>query len=190
VGKALGAESTTILSKEQAAESGVRATVGDKRVIHFATHGLIRDDDPFESYLVLGGSGDAAATDGRLTVREIYDLSLKSDIVVLSACRTAAGRPSGDGITGMARALFYAGTPSVVATLWDVADEPSAQLMAGFYSHWRRGLDKRDALRRAQLDLLRTLRKGSLTVRTAQGLVRLDERPFYWAGYVLIGEPF
>lgn len=187
--RVLGPGRTTVLARAQALEPDVRRELSDKRVVHFATHGVIRDDEPLESYLALGGTGDSPLSDGRLTVREIYDLSLASEIVVLSACRTATGRPSGDGIAGMARALFYAGTPTVVATLWDVADQPSAMLMGGFYSHWLGGLDKRAALRRAQLDLLRKLRTGSMLVKTPAGNVRLDARPFYWAGYVLIGEP-
>jgi CHAT domain-containing protein/tetratricopeptide (TPR) repeat protein len=188
--RVLGAGTTTILARGQALEPDVRRAVAEKRVLHFATHAVIRDDDPLESYLAVGRSGDDPASDGRLTVRELYDLTLSSELVVLSACRTATGRLSGDGMAGMARALFYAGTPTVVATLWDVADDPSAMLMAGFYSHWRGGMDKRAALRRAQLDLLRKLRSGSVVVRTPAGNVRLDARPFYWAGYVLIGEPF
>ena len=181
---------TTVLTRADALESDVRRELPGKRVVHFATHGVIRDDEPLDSYLALGGAGDEPSSDGRLTVRELYELSLSSDIVILSACRTATGRASGDGIAGMARALFYAGTPTVVATLWDVADQPSAALMKGFYKHWSGGRDKRAALRHAQLDLLRQLRAGGLVVRSPAGNVRLDARPFYWAGYVLIGEPF
>ncbi len=181
---------TSVLARTQALEKDVRRELTDKRVIHFATHAVIRDDEPLDSYLALGESGDRPESDGHLTVREVYELSLSSEIVVLSACGTATGKPSGDGISGMARALFYAGTPTVVATLWDVADQPSAAIMKGFYTHWLAGLDKRAALRRAQLDLLQKLRSGSMVVRTPLGNVRLDARPFYWAGYVLIGEPF
>lgn len=185
-----GREELKVLSRTQALEKDVRPELPAKRVIHFATHAVIRDDEPLDSYLALGESGDSPESDGHLTVRELYDLSLSAELVVLSACGTATGKPSGDGISGMSRALFYAGTPSVVATLWDVADEPSAVIMKGFYTHWLGGLDKRAALRRAQLDLLRRLRTGSMSVRTPLGNVHLDARPFYWASYVLIGEPF
>jgi CHAT domain-containing protein/tetratricopeptide (TPR) repeat protein len=188
--RSVGREQTTVLTGRQAQEPAVRDAIVDRRVVHFATHAVIQDDEPLESYLALGGSGESSAVDGRLTVRELYDLSLSADLVVLSACRTATGRPSGDGISGMARALFYAGTPTVVATLWDVADQPSATMISGFYSHLAGDGDKRRALRRAQLDLLRQLRSGSMLAPTPRGNVRLDARPFYWAGYVLIGEPF
>lgn len=178
-----------LLSGTLAGESKIRERASSARILHFATHGVIRDDEPFDSFLAVGADGSGTSADGRLTVREIYDLPLSADLVVLSACRTATGPLSGDGIAGLSRALFYAGALSVVATLWDVADEPSARLMAGFYRHWRRGLDKRSALRQAQLDLLRELRAGSVTVKVRGGVVPLQERPFYWAGYVLIGQP-
>lgn len=184
----LGAGRTSLLEGSGAAESAVRRAAGQARVIHFATHGFIRDDEPFDSFLALGMSGAGAAEDGRLTVRELYDMPLHAELVVMSACRTATGAPSGDGIAGLSRALFYAGTSSVLATLWDVADEPSATLMAAFYRHWRKGMDKRAALRLAQLELLRDLRAGTVRVTTELGAVPLREQPFYWAAYVLVGE--
>jgi CHAT domain-containing protein len=179
----------TVLAGAAARESVVRERAPDARVLHFATHGVVRDDEPFESFLAVGVEGDGAAADGRLTVRELYDLRLSADLVVLSACRTATGPVSGDGIAGLSRAFFYAGTPTVVATLWDVADDPSATLMSTFYRNWRAGADKDAALRRAQLALIRQLRTGDVKVKTSSGaVIPLQEHPFYWAGYVLIGE--
>lgn len=188
IGAVVGARRTSTLAGAGATERAVRRAAGDARVLHFATHGFIRDDEPFDSFLALGGSGAGAAEDGRLTVRELYDLPLHAELVVMSACRTATGAPSGDGIAGLSRALFYAGTSSVLATLWDVADEPSATLMAAFYRHWRKGMDKRAALRLAQLELLRDLRAGTVRVTTQLGAVPLREQPFYWAAYILVGE--
>jgi len=110
--------------------------------------------------------------------------------VVLSACRTALGRVTGDGVLGMTRAFFFAGASAVVATLWDVADEPAARLMRSFYAAWRRPVDKAAALRTAQLGLLRELRAGRLTVATTDGRrVALPEDPMLWAGFVLVGAP-
>jgi CHAT domain-containing protein/tetratricopeptide (TPR) repeat protein len=189
IARTIGRPQAPLLAGADAAESEVRRRIGTARVLHLATHGLIRDDEPFDSFLALGRTGTDTASDGRLTVREIYDLSIAAELVVLSACRTATGPLSGDGITGLSRALFYAGTPSVIATLWDVADDPSSRLMSAFYRHWRDGMDKRFALRQAQLDLLRDLRSGSVRVKTRTGVIPLQEQPFYWAGYVLMGEP-
>lgn len=179
----------TVLAGTAARESEIRRRAPDVRVLHFATHGVLRDDEPFDSFLAVGAEGEGAAVDGRLTVRELYDLRLSADLVVLSACRTATGPISGDGIAGLSRAFFYAGTPTVLATLWDVADDPSATLMATFYRQWRAGADKGTALRRAQLDLIRQLRSGAVRVKAPGGaVIPLQEHPFYWAGYILIGE--
>ncbi|HEX7019741.1 MAG TPA: CHAT domain-containing tetratricopeptide repeat protein [Gemmatimonadaceae bacterium] len=187
---ALGARtSSLVLSGQGASEARVREAMRGRRIIHLATHAFVNDEEPLDSFLALGASSAAAATDGRLSVRELYDLDLQSELVIMSACRTASGRLSGDGIAGLSRALFYAGAASVIATQWDVADEPSAELMVRFYEKWRGEADKRHALRNAQLELIRSLRQGSVVVRTKLGTVRLREQPFNWAGYLLFGEP-
>lgn len=189
IARVVGRGRVALLAGADARESEVKRRVTNARVVHLATHGVIRDDQPLDSFLALGRTGTGQGEDGRLTVRELYDLSIPADLVVLSACRTATGPLSGDGIAGLSRALFSAGASSVIATLWDVADEPSARLMVGFYRHWRGGMDKRAALRQAQLDLLRDLRSGSVRVRTRTGVIPLQEHPFYWGGYILMGEP-
>jgi CHAT domain-containing protein len=188
IARLVGLQRAVLLNGPRAAESGVRGSLTHARVVHFATHGVIRDDEPFESYLALGSGAPGTSSDGRLTVGELYSLELNAELVVLSACSTATGPPSGDGISGLSRALFYAGASSVLATLWDVADEPSAMLMAGFYRHWQGGMSKRASLRQAQLDLLRALRAGTIKVKTGPGTVALDEQPHYWAAYILVGE--
>jgi CHAT domain-containing protein len=153
--------------------------------VHFATHGILLDQHPFESYLALGsGKGH----DGRLTASEIYSLKLSADLVVLSACRTADGALTGDGIVGLTRAFFYAGASTLLATLWDVADEPSRHLISRFYAHYGR-LGKSEALRAAQLEMIRALRNHKVTVRTPLGVTALPEHPVFWAGYVMLGEP-
>jgi CHAT domain-containing protein len=100
------------------------------------------------SALLLAGEGKE---DGRLKVGEIFSLNLKADAVVLSACETALGKISnGDEIIGLTRAFIYAGTPSVIATLWKVNDRASYELMREFYSNLR-SMKKSEALRQAQL---------------------------------------
>jgi CHAT domain-containing protein len=77
----------------------------------------------------------------------------------------------------------------VLATLWDLADEPAQFLMHRFYTHWLRGGTKAAALRAAQLDLIRALRAGAITAKTPFGATKLTERPALWASFVLLGEP-
>jgi CHAT domain-containing protein len=204
VAELMPAARVTALVGAKATEDQVRRMAGRRSVIHFATHGVIRIDEPMESFLALdvparGATGgrrsparaDATAeeNDGRLTVREIYDIDLNADLVVMSACRTGMGKVSGDGVAGLARAFLYAGTPSVVATLWDVADEPAALLMPAFYRSLRHAPDKARALRTAQLRLLKELRAGRVKVSSASGAAALREHPVLWAGFVLVGHP-
>jgi CHAT domain-containing protein/tetratricopeptide (TPR) repeat protein len=183
------ASQLTVLTGSQATERTVRDRMRDATVIHLATHGIIRDDDPLGSFLALGRNGSGGDDDGRLTAAKIYDLHLHADVVVLSACRTALGSISGDGIAGLTRAFFYAGTPSVVATMWDVADEPTFRLVPEFYRALLAGQDKASALRTAQLKLLRALRAGKLTIAASGHTFTLPDHPFFWAGFVLLGEP-
>jgi CHAT domain-containing protein len=134
------------------------------------------------SFLALHPSSDG---DGRLLADEIYDLRLDADLVVLSACRTALGPVEGDGVIGFARAFLSAGARTVVATQWDVSDRVSYEVMREFYARRARGGSNSQALRGAQLAVLRALRAG--TIR-ADGAV-LPETPRLWAGFVLTGEP-
>lgn len=184
--KTLRGAKVTVLAGVDAGESAVRACLPQSRVVHFATHGLLIDEKPFESFLALGRRSTAAGDDGRLTVGEIYDLKLHADLVVLSACRTAGGPITGDGIIGMSRAFFYAGANRVLATLWDVADAPTERLIPRFYAHSARGLHTRAALRTAQLDLLSALRQGRVRVETPLGSLVLPEHPLFWAGFILL----
>jgi CHAT domain-containing protein/tetratricopeptide (TPR) repeat protein len=174
-----------------ATESSVRRLAGERRLLHFATHAVVSDDHPLDSFLALapeaGRSGHDA--DGRLTAEEVYDLRLDADLVVLSACRTAGGRVTGDGIGGLVRAFVYAGTPSIVATLSELPDAAGAFALPRFYSTWARGHSKAAALRSAQLALLRALRAGRIVVDTPAGRFALPELPAFWAGLVMIGEP-
>ena len=179
----------TILRDALATETAVRSAAARKAVVHFATHAIVRDDDPFGSFLAMGPESADTDRDGLLTAQEVYSWHLDADMVVLSACRSAGGRVTGDGVATFARAFIYAGTPSLVASLWDVADEPANRLLPGFYREWLGGQSKAGALRAAQLQLLRDLRAGKVQLQTAAGLVTLPEHPVFWAGFVLIGEP-
>ena len=177
----------TMLEGRAATEPTVTGATEGKAVLHFATHAIVRDDDPLASYLAL--SADSDKDDGVLTAKEIYRLQIRADLVVLSACRAAAGRVTGDGIAAFARSFIYAGVPTVVASVWDVADEPTNRLLPQFYRTWLSGATKARALRTAQLSLLRDLRAGRIRIETPVGAVTLPEHPMFWAGFAVIGEP-
>ncbi len=181
--------SVMTLEGDAADEASVREHVGGKHVIHFATHVIVSDAEPLKSFLALASTGASAAQDGILTAQEVYGLRLEADLVLLSACRSGGGRLTGDGMTTFARAFIYAGTPSLITSVWDVADESSSHLVPEFYRHWRNGASKASALRTAQLDFLKKLRAGTFMIETAAGAVLLPEHPALWAGFTLIGEP-
>jgi CHAT domain-containing protein len=180
----------TVLQGGEATEATVRDAVQGRAVLHFATHAIVRDEDPFGSFLALGPTaGGGTGSDGLLTSEEVYALDLNADLVVLSACQSAGGRVTGDGISAFARAFIYAGTASLVASLWDVADEPTNRLLPDFYRGWLGGASKGRALRNAQLRLLRDLRAGRVRIDPPAGVVGLPEHPVFWAGFALFGEP-
>ena len=177
----------TVLEGTDASEPRVTSMASNKAIVHLATHAIVRDDAPNESYLAFSAAGTSKT--GLLTSRDVYNLRLNADLVVLSACRSGGGRITGDGIATFARAFIYAGTPSLVVSLWDVADEPTSRLLPAFYRTWLAGASKARSLRRAQLQLLADLRAGRVRVDTKAGPIILPEHPTFWAGFVLIGEP-
>jgi CHAT domain-containing protein len=179
----------TYLDRE-ASEERAKAVGRDARIVHFATHGFVDDRSPFDSGLVL--SIPEELTEGRdnglLQVWEIFEsVRLDADLVVLSACETGIGEiRGGEGIIGLTRAFQYAGARSVLASLWRVEDEATAELMQRFYRHLRAGKAKDEALRAAQLELIRRpLRvpdgRGGWTERNAAA-------PYFWAALQLVGD--
>lgn len=151
--------------------------VGKYRLIHFATHGLFNDLHPELSGIVLSMVDEKGREqNGFLTTADVFNLSLTADLVVLSGCRTALGKEiRGEGIAGLTRAFMYAGAPRVVASLWNVNDAATAELMKRFYQGML-GPGKMSppaALRSAQLSLLKERRWSA---------------PYYWAAFVIQGE--
>jgi CHAT domain-containing protein len=150
--------------------------LGDYRILHFATHGILNSESPQLSGLVLSLFGrDGAPLDGFLGVPDVYSLDLSADLVVLSACQTALGKEiRGEGLAGLTRAFMYAGAVRVVASLWSIDDEATAELMSRFYQGLLgRGLTPAAALREAQISLGREKRWRS---------------PYYWGPFILLGE--
>jgi CHAT domain-containing protein/tetratricopeptide (TPR) repeat protein len=191
IAKTLSPDETSLLEGNNANANELLRELPQATVIHFATHAIVSGTDPFSSFLALdrevGKKGFAA--DGILTAASIYALQMHARMVVLSACRTGRGPISADGVAGLARAFFYAGSESIVSSLWDVADQPTATLMSLFYSRLAKGESRAQALRLAQLDLIKQLRTGQVRVTIMGTSSSLPERPAYWAAFSLSGEP-
>src|SRR5262249_27216202 len=121
------------------------------RYIHFATHGYFDEENPARSGIVLS-LNQAGSEDGVLQINEIMRLRMNADMVTLSACKTGLGKlVKGEGITGMTRAFFYAGARSVMASLWEVNDAATGELMKRVYKNLHDGKNKSNALREAKL---------------------------------------
>ncbi|MGJ5629441.1 CHAT domain-containing protein, partial [Nostoc sp. CALU 1950] len=158
----------------QAIKAKMLPKLSQARIIHLATHGLLDDVKGLgvPGAIALAPSGNGQLNDGLLTADEILDLKLNADLVVLSACDTALGQITGDGVIGLSRSLITAGTPSVIVSLWSVPDAPTAELMTEFYRNWQeRKLDKAQALRQAMLKTMEN-----------------HPNPKDWAAFTLIGE--
>lgn len=181
---------TRLYLGEEATEERAKAVGRDARVLHFSTHGYLDDRTPLDSALVLAiPEGLPEGRDnGLLQVWEIFEsVRLDADLVVLSACESALGRElSGEGMIGLTRAFQYAGARSVVASMWEVADQTTAELMARFHHHLAAGLSKDEALRAAQIELIR----DPIPITTPQGqtLETDASAPFFWAAFQLFGD--
>jgi hypothetical protein len=134
---------------EQATKAMVVSRMARADLVHLATHGLVDGVAPDFSALALAPDKNDP---GLLTAREIRALRLKGDLVVLSACETARGKITGDGIGGLSRSFLAAGARSLVVSLWQVADAATGVLMTSFYEHLKQGQDKAQALRQAMLE--------------------------------------
>jgi|GEM_PF-3422170 len=174
-----------LLSGEMATESYIAgADLGKYSLLHFATHGIVDDVNPRLSRIVLSAPGPAEQQfDGQLSVSEIYELDLSSDLVVLSACNTGLGRLiDGEGILGFQRAFLQAGSGSVAVTLWSVEDRSTAMLMRSFYQNLNR-LDSASRAENKQLDYAAALRKARLEMINRPGF----NHPNQWAAFILTG---
>lgn len=158
----------------EAREDRVKREAGSARILHFATHGILDNTSPMYSHLALAQGGPNE--DGLLEAWELMQLDLHAELAVLSACETARGHIGpGEGMVGFSWAMFIAGVPSIVVSQWKVESGSTRDLMVDFH----RGLlpaarqSKAEALRQASLKLM----KNPST-----------SHPFYWAGFVLVGD--
>jgi CHAT domain-containing protein/tetratricopeptide (TPR) repeat protein len=138
----------------------------DKDVLHFSCHGYFNGANPLSSGVQL--------YDGVLTAREIFEMRLNTELVTLSACQTGFNeRSQGDELIGLTRAFLYAGTPSILASLWSVDANSTQELMVEFYTNLKKGADKATALQKAQNKIME-MEKYS--------------HPYYWAPFILVGK--
>ncbi|MEM7588187.1 MAG: CHAT domain-containing tetratricopeptide repeat protein, partial [Acidobacteriota bacterium] len=159
---------------EASRELVLGGALDDVRIVHFATHGLLDDVRGELSGLMLSQfDAEGRPTDGFLWAYETYAMRLAADLVVLSACDTALGESiRGEGLVGLTRGFFHAGAQQVLVSLWSVRDSSTAELMELFYRRLLRdGLDTAEALRQAQMEL-----------------VRSGQAPFHWAAFQLHGD--
>jgi len=196
---------STVLLKRKATEESVKDLSTKHDIIHFAAHAELNKKDPLSSAILLAKDGK---DDGRLTVKEIFEMELNADLVVLSGCETGLGKLSrGDELVGLTRAFIYAGTPSVVASLWKVEDSSTAALMGSFYKNLKT-MSKSEALRQAQLELIHgDVGEKLLAMRGVGGITKSGEapavgslspgsisisvstaHPYFWAPFVLVGD--
>jgi len=161
--------------EREANETKLKAgDLGEYRILHFATHGLVNKKNPKLSGLILSPEDSASKEDGILHLGEIYNLNLNADLVVLSACETGLGQVAkGEGIIGLTRGFLYAGASNLLVSLWQVSDATTADLMVDFYDKMLGGMSKPAALREAKLQMIR---------RHAE-----YAKPYYWAPFILVG---
>ncbi|MEM8930715.1 MAG: CHAT domain-containing protein [Acidobacteriota bacterium] len=172
---------------DAATEEAVEAVGSRARILHLAAHGLLDQEMPLDSAIVLAGStsDDGDRHNGLLQMWEVLDrLRLDADLVVLSACDSAVGESmAGEGLQSLSQAFQLVGARSVVASRWSVHDHATATLMVRFYRHLRAGRSKDEALRQAQLELIRDpvdgMQPGSLVDYSS---------PYYWAAFQVDGD--
>ena len=177
--------STSKYVGEQATEERAKSVGKDVRYIHFAVHGLLDEQFPLNSALVLTIPERIAEgqDNGLLQAWEIFEqVRIDADLVTLSACETALGKEmGGEGLVGLARAFEYAGAHSVLASLWSVSDESTADLMGHFYKYLKDGKSKDEALRAAQMDFIRLASANHAAPSEFS-------HPFHWAAFQLAGD--
>ena len=170
------------LVDQEATEIVVHSKANEAEILHLAAHGKYNNRNPLFSNIYLAkdesdkNKDKLGKNDGLLEVHEVYGLNLeKASLVVLSACETKIGDLSkGDEIVGLNRAFIYAGTPTVIASLWSVEDQSTRLIMEQFHTYLRQGIEKAKALRLAQKALRETHPQYS--------------HPYYWAAFSLTGD--
>ena len=158
---------STLLLGPAATRSALISQAGNHQLLHIAAHGVFQADTPLHSALLLAPTN---TDDGLLRVADLYRLQLNADLVSLSACETALSSvANGDDLLGFTRGFLYAGTRSIISSLWKVDDRATRDLMLAFYRNLQ-DMDKAQALAQAQ-----------------RAIKQQFPHPFYWAAFQLTG---
>lgn len=162
-----------LLTGNKATEEAFTNIAGDYRILHLSTHGKANDTAGDYSFLAFYELKDSIENEW-LYNRELYELDLNADMVVLSACETGIGQlQKGEGIISLARGFSYAGAKSIITSLWGVNDKQTPELMNKFYQNLYEGDTKDVALRKAKLEYIKT---------------NPNPEPFFWAAFIPIGD--
>jgi CHAT domain-containing protein/tetratricopeptide (TPR) repeat protein len=168
-----GVKTSKVYVGADAREGRLKAEASTYRVLQLATHGVINNASPMYSHVVLAQNDDSKE-DGLLEAWEIMQMDLNAELTVLSACETARGRVgAGEGVIGLAWALFVAGCPTTVVSQWKVESSSTTELMLEFHRQLIAGATKSEAMRRTALKLIADKRFS---------------HPFFWAGFIVVGD--
>lgn len=163
--------------KMEATEEKFIEQAHNYKIIHLATHGKANDQAGDFSYLAFTVQKDSIENE-IIYMRDLYNLQLNADMVVLSACETGIGElQKGEGIISLARGFTYAGAKSIITSLWSVEDKCTKEIMIAFYKYLDQGHTKDAALRQAKLDYLNN-----------DQTTHVDAHPFYWSPFIGIGD--
>ncbi|HEU4511261.1 MAG TPA: CHAT domain-containing tetratricopeptide repeat protein, partial [Pyrinomonadaceae bacterium] len=174
LGRLYGTSNSKVYVGADAREDRVKTEASRARILHFATHGILNNASPLYSHLALANG--AAGEDGLLEAWELMQMDLQADLAVLSACETARGRiGAGEGMIGFSWAMFIAGVPSIVVSQWKVESAGTRDLMVNFHRSLisKPKAAKTEALRQSALKLMKNPETS---------------HPFYWAGFILVGD--
>jgi CHAT domain-containing protein len=160
---------------ENATEEAYKTEARNYEIIHLAMHTLVDDDHPAFSKMIFSARANSAE-DGMLNTYEVYNVPVKAMMVVLSSCNTGTGKlVTGEGILSLARGFLFAGSRSVVMSMWGVEDFSASAVIKSFYRNMRSGQTKSSALRNARLKFLRTADQER-------------SHPYYWSTLVIYGD--
>lgn len=158
----------------EATENNFRIDATSANILHVASHAILNDDNPLYSKLVFADGG-GADEDGMLYAYELYNMTINSDLICLSACNTGLGKYyKGEGVMSLAHGFMYSGAQNVMMSLWSVPDKSTGEIMTSFYTYLKQGYGKAQALRLAKLDYLSTADNNTAS-------------PYFWSGFVFIG---